>query len=91
MDASVVRLRPSQLRLCHPRVWGSCWLTLKLWERLGLDRFWCKRLSRSRKGTRWEQVLFVLVAQRPPSPGSEWRLHRQWFERKRAGRPARHR
>ncbi len=34
----------------------------------------------SRKGTRWDQVLFVLVAYRLLSPGSEWRLHRQWFE-----------
>ena len=81
LDASVVRLRLSQLRLCQPRVWGSCWLALKLWERLGLDRFWSQRLSRSRKGTRWDQVLFVLVAYRLLSPGSEWRLHRQWFER----------
>jgi transposase len=81
VDASVVRLRVSQLRLCRPRVWGSCWLALKLWERLGLDRFWSQRLARSRKGTRWEQVLFVLVAYRLLSPGSEWRLHRQWFER----------
>ena len=81
MDTSVVRLRLSHLRLCQPRVWGSCWLALKLWERLELDRFWSQRLSRSRKGTRWEQVLFVLVAYRLLSPGSEWRLHRQWFER----------
>ncbi|MFQ5592449.1 MAG: IS1634 family transposase [Phycisphaerae bacterium] len=80
-DPSVVRLRVSQLRLCQPRVWGSCWLALKMWERLELDRFWSRRLARSRKGTRWEQVLFVLVAYRLLSPGSEWRLHRQWFER----------
>ncbi len=80
LDASVVRLRLSQLRLCQPRVWGSCWLALKLWERLELDRFWSTRLTRSRKGTRWDQVLFVLVAYRLLSPGSEWRLHRQWFE-----------
>ena len=41
---------------------------------------WRARLPRSRKGTRWDQVLFVLVAYRLLSPGSEWRLHRQWFE-----------
>ena len=80
VDASVVRLCLSQLRLCRPRVWGSCWLALKLWEQLSLDRFWRERLPRSRKGTRWDQVLFVLVAYRLLSPGSEWRLHRQWFE-----------
>jgi transposase len=85
MDASVVRLRLSQLRLCRPRVWGSCWLTLKLWEALQLDQFWATRLPENRKGTRWSQVLFVLVAYRLLSPGSEWRLHRQWFERSALG------
>jgi hypothetical protein len=80
LDTDVVRLRLSQLRLCQPRVWGSCWLALQLWQRLELDRFWSERLPRNRKGTRFEQVLFVLVAYRLLSPGSEWRLHRHWFE-----------
>lgn len=79
-DESVVRLCLSQLRLCRPRMWGGCWLSLKLWERLGLGRFWAERLPKSRKGTRWDQVLLVLVAYRLLSPGSEWRLHRQWFD-----------
>ena len=78
-DESVVGLRLSALRLRRPRQWGACWLALKLWETLGLDRFWSQRLARSRKGTRWEQVLFVLVAYRLLSPGSEWRLYRHWF------------
>lgn len=81
VDGAVVRLRLSQLRLHRPRVWGSCWLVLQLWEQLGLERFWSERLPANRKGTRWDQVLFVLVAYRLLSPGSEWRLHRQWFER----------
>src|SRR3984957_8084906 len=38
-------------------------------------------LSRSRKATRFDQVLFVLVAYRLLAPGSEWRLHREWFAR----------
>ena len=79
-DDSIVRLRLSQLRLCRPRQWGACWLTLKLWEQLQLDRFWAERLARSRKGTRWDQVLFVLVAYRLIAPGSEWRLYRHWYE-----------
>jgi len=80
LDESVVRLCLSQLRLCRPRMWGACWLALQLWEQLELDRFWVKRLPQSRKGTRWDQVLFVLVAYRLLSPGSEWRLHRHWFD-----------
>jgi hypothetical protein len=81
LDASIVRLKLSRLRLCRPRQWGACWLALMLWQELQLDRFWAERLSVSRKGTRWDQELFVLVAYRLLAPGSEWRLHRQWFER----------
>jgi hypothetical protein len=80
-DASIVRLKLSAVRLCRPRQWGACWLALRLWRELRLDRFWAERLQPSRKGTRWDQVLFVLAAYRLLAPGSEWRLHRQWFER----------
>ncbi len=78
-DESMVRVRLSELRLCRPRQWGACWLVVKLWRELELDRFWRERLGRSRKGTRWDEVLLVLVAYRLIAPGSEWRLHRQWF------------
>lgn len=78
-DASVVQLRLSQMRLCRPRQWGACWLAGLLWRDLYLDRFWADRLPPSRKGTRWDQVLQVLVTYRLIAPGSEWRLHRDWF------------
>src|SRR5277367_103723 len=80
-DASIVRLKLSELRLCRPRQWGACWLALLLWQELQLDRFWAARLPASCKGTRWDLELFVLVAYRLLAPGSEWRLHREWFER----------
>jgi transposase len=80
-DASIVRLRLSQARLRRPRQWGACWLALTLWRELQLDRFWAERLAASRKGTRWDAVLLVLATYRLLAPGSEWRLHREWFER----------
>jgi hypothetical protein len=78
-DASVVQLRLSEMRLHRPRQWGACWLAGRLWQELQLDRFWADRLPPNRKGTRWDQVLQVLAAYRLIAPGSEWRLHRQWF------------
>jgi hypothetical protein len=84
-DESIVRLKLAQLRLERPRQWGACWLALRLWQHLGLDEFWSERLVPSRKGTRFDQVLFVLVVYRLLSPGSEWRLHRHWFERSALG------
>jgi hypothetical protein len=80
-DASIVRLRLSDMRLCRPRQWGACWLAGQLWQALQLDRFWSDRLAPSRKGTRWDQVLQVLVSYRLIAPGSEWKLHRDWFGR----------
>jgi hypothetical protein len=78
-DETIVRLQLARLRLERPRQWGGCWLTLQLWRQLELDEFWAERLPPSRKGTRWDQVLLVLVVYRLLSPGSEWRLHRQWY------------
>jgi transposase len=79
-DASIVRLKLSELRLRRPRQWGGCWLALNLWRELALDQFWAERLVPSRKGTRWHQVLLLLATYRLLAPGSEWHLHRQWFE-----------
>jgi transposase len=78
-DADIVRIRLSQLSLHRPRQWGGCWLAAQLWEQLGLDRFWAQHLPPSRKGTRWDWVLQVLVSYRLLEPGSEWRLYRHWF------------
>jgi len=78
-DASVVQVCLSQIRLCRPRQWGACWLAGQLWHELQLDQFWAERLLPSRKGTQWDQVLQVLVSYRLIAPGSEWKLHRQWF------------
>jgi hypothetical protein len=80
-DESVVRLRMSHMRLERPRRWGGCWLALQLWRELELDEFWAERLLPSRKGTRWSDVLLILVVYRLLSPGSEWRLHREWYGR----------
>jgi transposase len=74
-----VRLREFYIR--RSRQWGACWLFLQLWEELELSRFWRKRLPASREGTAWYHVLVVLCAYRLIAPGSEWRLHREWFER----------
>src|ERR1700746_34532 len=63
-DASIVRVKLSELRLRRPRQWGACWWALLLWRDLQLDLFWPTRLGASRKATRWDQVLFVLVAYR---------------------------
>ena len=80
LNREVVRVQVHDVEVHAPRQWGACWLTLCLWERLELDRFWGPRLPASRQGTRWLDILKVLVCYRLIDPGSEWRLHRQWYE-----------
>jgi transposase len=75
-----VQVRLEAMELHRPRQWGACWLVCQLYEQLGLDQFWASRLPDSRKGTRWRYILQTLVCYRLIDPGSEWRLHRQWFE-----------
>ena len=73
------------MELHRPRQWGACWLACHLYEKLELDRFWSERLLDSRKGTKWRHILQTLVCYRLIDPGSEWRLHRQWFEQSAMG------
>jgi Transposase DDE domain len=75
-----VQVRLDGMELHRPRQWGACWLACQLYEQLQLDRFWAGRLPDSRKGTQWRHILQTLVCYRLIDPGSEWRLHRQWFE-----------
>lgn len=76
-----LKLRLDRIELSRPRQWGGCWLAMELWGRLDLDGFWQNRLLDSRKGTPWLKVLKTLVAYRLLEPGSEWKLHRSWFDR----------
>ena len=74
-----VQVKLSGLELRRPRIFGHCWLACELWQQLGLDEFWQARLPEAREAVSWEKVLRLLVANRLLDPGSEFRVHRQWF------------
>jgi transposase len=75
-----VQVRLNGMQLHRPRQWGACWLACTLYEQLELDQFWANHLPDSREGTCWCDILQTLVCYRLIDPGSEWRLHRLWFE-----------
>jgi transposase len=79
-EVPIIQVRLSEMRLKHPRQWGACWLGCQLWEQLELGEFWRNLLPPGREGARWDQILQTLVLYRLIDPGSEWRLHRQWFD-----------
>jgi len=79
VDAISVKLDQMQLR--RPRSFGDCWLGCLLWNRLHLSSFWNMQLIDARGEVPWAKVLQLLVVNRLIDPGSELRIHRQWFLR----------
>ncbi|MCP4379524.1 MAG: IS1634 family transposase, partial [bacterium] len=80
LACEVVQIRLSDLQLHRPRQWGACWLACQLWDQLALDDYWETKLRPSRQGTRWLNVFKTLVCYHLINPGSEWRLHRHWYD-----------
>jgi len=78
---NAIQVKLSQMQLCRPRAYGDGWLGCWLWQHLELDRFWQRRFEDSRGEVPWEKVLQLLTIHRLIDPGSEFRLHRQWFDR----------
>ena len=75
-----MRVRLSEMKLERARSYGNCWLGCELWRQLELDQFWSEKLPQGRESVSWAQVLQLLVVNRLIDPGSEFRLHRQWFD-----------
>jgi transposase len=77
---NAVHVRLEQMELKRPRAFGNCWLACEVWKQLGLDRFWERKLETQRGEVPWEKVLQLLVVSRLIAPGSEFHLHREWFD-----------
>jgi hypothetical protein len=75
-----VQVKLSEMKLERARPYGNCWLACELWRQLHLDRFWSEKLPHRRESVAWPQVMELLVVNRLIDPGSEFRLHRQWFD-----------
>ena len=82
-ELTSIQVKLAEMELRRPRAFGNCWLGCELWRQLGLDEFWRERLSAAtkRETVPWEKVLELLMVNRLIEPGSEFRLHRHWFER----------
>ena len=78
-EVNAISVVLSELRLVRPRSFGDCWLGCRLWEELGLGRFWEEKLGSERGDVPWSKVLQLLVVNRLCKPGSEFAVHREWF------------
>ena len=74
-----IQVKLSGLELRRPRTFGACWLGCELWHQLVLDEFWQQRLPEGREAVSWAKVLQLEVVNCLLDPGSDFRLHRQWY------------
>jgi len=77
-----IQVKLSEMQLRRPRTFGNCWLGCELWRQLHLEEFWEGKLAEQvqRETVSWSKVLQLLVVNRLIDPGSEFRVHRQWFD-----------
>lgn len=86
-SSNSIQVKLSEMELRRPRVFGNCWLGCELWRQLRLGEFWEEKLSEKvqRETVSWAKVLQLLVVNRLIDPGSEFRVHRQWFDQSAMG------
>jgi transposase len=80
--ANTLQVKLNEMELRRPRAFGNCWLGCELWRPLERQECWQEKLSSEvqRETVPWEKVLRLLVVNRLVEPGSEFRLHRHWFD-----------
>ena len=78
-DPQIARVLLNKVRLERTRQFGSCWLGLELWRRLGLDRFFAEALDDREADVPWSHVAAVLAINRLCAPGSELAIEERWY------------
>jgi transposase len=78
-DPQVARVLLNKVRLERTRQFGSCWLGLELWKRLGLDRFFEAAVDKEDADVPWSRVAAVLAINRLCAPSSEFAIEQRWY------------
>ncbi len=80
-QAEVIPVRVDQVRTERGRRFGDVWLSLKLWQALGLDAFCHEQLPRGREGVPWATMAAILVIARLCEPSSELHIAEDWYRK----------
>lgn len=78
--ADAVQANLNDMELRDARSFGDCWLGCELWRQFELDKFWAEKPPPGREAVAWSDVVQLLAVNRLIDPGSEFRLHRHWFD-----------
>ena len=78
-DPNVARVLLNKVRLERSRQFGSCFLALELWKRLGLNEFWERCLDQEPADVPWSRVAAVLATNWLCAPGSALAIEERWY------------
>src|SRR5713226_2275779 len=78
-DPQVARVLVNKVRLERTRGFGSCFLGLDLWKRLGLDGFFEQAVDGESADVPWSRVAALLAINRLCAPGSELAIEERWY------------
>jgi hypothetical protein len=78
-DPRVARVLLNKVRLERTRQFGSCYVGLELWKRLGLDRFFEQMVDHEMADVPWSRVAALLAVNRLCAPGSELAIEQRWY------------
>jgi transposase len=78
-DPQVARVLLHKVRLERTRQFGSCYLGLELWKRLGLDHFFEHAMDCDAADVPWSRVAALLAINRLCAPGSELAIEQRWY------------
>src|SRR6202166_2929968 len=78
-DPQVARVLVHRVRLERTRQFGSCFLGLELWKRLGLNGSFEQAIDDNPAEVPWSRVAAVLAINRLCAPGSELAIEERWY------------
>lgn len=78
-DSEAVRVRVNQVRFERVRQFGTCFLGLELWRRLGLDGLFEGILDQEPAEVPWSRVAALLAINRLCAPSSELGIEQRWY------------
>jgi transposase len=81
MQAETIAVRVDQVRTERGRRFGDAWLSLKLWQVLGLDEFCHEHMPRGREEVSWATMAAILVIARLCEPSSELHIAEDWYRK----------
>jgi transposase len=80
-QAEAIPVRVDLVRTERGRRFGDVWLSLKLWQVLGLDEFCHEHMPRGREGVPWATMAAILVIARLCEPSSELHIAEDWYRK----------